>query len=168
MREVPTKEAEAIRQKDREKWAVQERLIDVLCMQDRRVADPGSEMISQERVTYMDRAAKMGHLTEKRGTHYYCLRCGQSWRPKDTKRFTLMNRGECLGIAMYSHNIDLNRPWTLPSGMRVQVGKGRTHRTHRLCWYKRVFYCRRCDHYGQENRRILNLVKECYEPPRQH
>ena len=73
-----------------------------------------------------------------------------------------------MGIAMYDANPDLGRPWTLPSGMRVQVGKGRTHRTHHLCWYKGVFYCRRCGHYGQENHRILKLVEPCYEQDREH
>ena len=89
---MPAKEAEAIRQKDRDLWAIQERLIDILCMQDRKVADPTTETISQVRVTHLDRAVKMGHLTEKVGTHYYCMRCGQSWRLKDIKRFTLMSR----------------------------------------------------------------------------
>ena len=96
------------------------------------------------------------------------MRCGQSWRPNDTKRFTLRSRGDGLGRAMYDTNPDLNRPWTLPSGMRVQVGKGRTHRTHHLCWYKGVFFCRRCGHYGQENHRILKLVEPCYAQVRDH
>ena len=104
----------------------------------------------------------------KVGAHYYCMRCGQSWRPKDTKRFTLMSRGDCLGIAMYDKNPDLSRPWTLPSGMRVQVGKGRTHRTHHLCWYKGVFFCRRCGHMGKKITGSSTLVQPCYEQARDH
>ena len=73
-----------------------------------------------------------------------------------------------MGAAMYDTNPDLSRPWTLPPGMRVQIGKGRTHRTHHLCWYKGVFFCRRCGHYGQENRRILKLADPCYDQRRDH
>ena len=168
VREVPPKEAEAIRAKDRELWAIQERLIDILYLQDRRMIDPSERGEKPPRETQLHKAAMMGHVPQKIGSHYYCMRCGQSWRPQDTKRFTLMSRGDCMGAAMYDANPDLTRPWTLPPGMRVQVGKGRTHRTHHLCWYKGVFFCRRCGHYGQENKRILKLVNPCYDQRRDH
>ena len=168
VREVPAKEAESILRKDRELWAIQERLIDILYLQEKRLVDPAEATERPPRATQIDRATKAGHVVEKIDSHYYCMRCGQSWRPKDTKRFTLMSRGDCLGLAMYDKNPDLGRPWTLPSGMRVQVGKGRTNRTHHMCWYKGVFFCRGGGHYGQEHHRILKLVQPCYEQARDH
>ena len=44
---------------------------------------------------------------ENLGAHYYRMRCGQSWRPSDTRRLTLMSRGECMGMRTYDHNADL-------------------------------------------------------------
>ena len=75
---MPEKEASDIKRKDRELWAIQERLIDVLYLQDRRVIDPSETSVRQPRTTQLDRAARAGHVTEKVGSHCYCMGCGQS------------------------------------------------------------------------------------------
>ena len=68
--DIPEKEAEAIRKKDRELWAIQNRLIDILCMQEGRTIDPASETIRQSRTTHVERSTQKGHAVEKVGAHY--------------------------------------------------------------------------------------------------
>ena len=94
------------------------------------------------------------------------MKCGQSWRHQDTRRFTLLSRGECMGAAMYDSNPDLSRPWTLPSGTWVQIG--RTHRTHHLRWFCGLFHCRKCRYNGQENKKIRKLVDPCFDQETNH
>ena len=96
--DIPEAEAREIQAKDRELWAIQERLIDILCMQPDRTIDPSEEAIRQPKTTHRDKAMEKGHLVERVGSHYYGMRCGQSWLPKDTRRFTLMSRGDCPGL----------------------------------------------------------------------
>ena len=121
----------------------------ILCMRDSCTADPSRETIRQLKFTHKQRAASKGHTVEKVGSHYQCMQCGQSWRPRDTRRFMPMSRGDCFGAGMYDTNLDLSRPWTLPMGTRVQIGKGRTHRTHHMRWFRGVFYCAACGYWGR-------------------
>ena len=79
-----------------------------------------------------------------------------------------MSRGDCPGVEVYDKNVDLQRPWVLPNGVKVQIGKGRTHRTHHLRWYKGIFYCRECRHYRQEDKVIKKLAAPCYRQTREH
>ena len=95
--DIPEKEAEEILKKDRELWAIQEWLIDILCMQEGRTVDLARETIWQPCTMNVERATQKGHAVEKVGAHYYCMRCGQSWRPKDTRRPPLSSRGDVLG-----------------------------------------------------------------------
>ena len=69
--DIPEKEAEAVLKKDRELWAIQERLIDIFCMQECRTGDPARETIRQPRTTNGERATQQGHAVEKVGAHYY-------------------------------------------------------------------------------------------------
>ena len=102
VRKVPAKEAENIQRKDREIWAIQERLIDILYLQEKRLIDPAETTERQPKSTQLDRVAKAGLVTQKVGSHYYCMRCGQSWRPGTawgspctTRTQTLIGPGRC-------------------------------------------------------------------------
>ena len=63
--EVPEAEAREIRERDKELWAIQERLIDILCMQPDRTIDPSEETIRQVKITHKDKAMEKGHMVEK-------------------------------------------------------------------------------------------------------
>ena len=65
VREMSDREATEIQKKDL--WLIQERLLEILLLQEGRTVDPDRETIRQSKETHEDRAEAKGHMVERAG-----------------------------------------------------------------------------------------------------
>ena len=102
------------------------------------------------------RLEELGHIPVLSNEWWRCSLCQQSVR--HAKLQMLLNKGRCPGPTVWRQSVGRGR-WEVQQGETVALNGVSLHATHKIAWYRGLYYCKCCGAYAVT--RVERLAKVC-------